>query len=125
MKIARSFATAAVLGVVLAGAAPVANAAPELTTEAACAKQEQQVTRAKAALAKVTAVFANQKDHLVEAKAELAAATTDKERAKAARKVAHWEAKVADAKFDKKAQKMRLAKAEKRLADCLAQIPAP
>ena len=53
----------------------------------------------------------------------LAAATTEEEIAKAEKKLAHAQAKAADAKKVKKAQKQRLAKAQQRLADCEAANP--
>ena len=120
----RSIATAMLAATLTMGGSMVASAdaaAPE--TDAPCAKQQAKVDKAEDALAKVTAVFAKQKDKLADAQAELAAAETEAEQAKAQKKVDHWTKKAAETKKDKKAQKQRLAKAQERLADCEAANP--
>ena len=124
MKFAPAFASAAVMGVVLMGASPVAYA-DDAPADGPCATQVAQVAKAEDALARVTAVFESKKDRVAQAEAALAAATTDKEKAKAERRLAKAVAKAGDAKKDKKAQKQRLAKAQQRLADCEAENTPP
>jgi septal ring factor EnvC (AmiA/AmiB activator) len=117
------FVAAAAATVILGfGVAPAAHAddTPAPSDNAPCAKQQAKVDKAEDALARVQAVFAKQKDHLADAQAELAAAETDKDKAKAQKKVDFWTAKLADTKKEKKAQKQRLAKAQQRLDDCEA-----
>jgi len=119
---------ASVAGVVLtAGLAGLAGTAlgDETTPDpsAPCAVRTEQVTKAEAALARVTAVFEKKQAVVDEATADLATATSPREKA-AARKALH-QAEVAEAKAAKvkKAQQMRLTKAQKRLETCLAGQP--
>jgi len=119
---------ASVAGVVLtAGLAGLAGTAlgDETTPDpsAPCAVRTAQVTKAEAALARVTAVFEKKQAVVDEATDDLAAATTPREQA-AARKALH-QAQVAEAKAAKvkKAQQMRLKKAQHRLETCLAGQP--
>jgi len=125
MKLARTLAAAAAVATLSLGGSPIAFADDEPPADnAPCAKQQTKVDKAEDALAKVTAVFARQKDKLADAQAELAAAETDKEKAQAQKKVDFWTAKAAETKKEKKAQKQRLAKAQQRLADCEAENPS-
>ena len=116
----RTLATAVVFGALSLGGVAYADDPEPPANDAPCAKQQAKVDKAEDALARVTAVFAKKKDKLADAQAELAAAETDKEKAKAQKKVDFWTEKAADTKKDKKAQKQRLAKAQQRLADCEA-----
>jgi hypothetical protein len=125
MNLARSFATATALGVVLLVASPVASADDVPPADGPCATQEAKVAKAEDALARVTAVFERKKDRVADAEAAVAAATTDKQRAKAEKRLAKAVAKAAEVKKEKKAQKQRLAKAEQRLADCEAENAEP
>ncbi len=117
---ARTLAAVAAAAVLSLGAAPTAFAEEPPTTDAPCATQEAQVAKAEDALARVTAVFEGKKDKVAEAQAEVDAATTPEELAKAEKRLAKAQEKAAKAKKDKKAQKQRLAKAQERLADCEA-----
>jgi septal ring factor EnvC (AmiA/AmiB activator) len=121
MKHARTIAVAAATAVLSLGAAPVAHA--DKPGSEPCAKQEQQVTKAEAALAHVTAVFAHQKTKLERLQEQLAAATTAEEQAEIQAKIDKTLAKKQHTKKDKKAQQQRLAKAQARLAACQAAQP--
>jgi septal ring factor EnvC (AmiA/AmiB activator) len=123
MQFARTFAVAAATAVLSLGATPLAAHADEPGSEP-CAKQEQQVTKAEEALARVTAVFAHQKTKVERLQEQLAAATTDEEKAKIQAKLDKALAQKQHAKKDKKAQQQRLAKAQERLANCEAAHPA-
>jgi hypothetical protein len=123
MKFTRTLATAVAIGALSLGGTAYADETPP-ADNAPCAKEQAKVDKAEDALARVTAVFARQKDKLADAQAELAAAETDKEKAKAQKKVDFWTAKAAKTKKEKKAQKQRLAKAQQRLEDCEAEQPA-
>ena len=102
MKLSRTLASAAAVAMLSLGAAPVAFADDTPPADnAPCAKQQAKVDKAEDALARVTAVFAKQKDKLADAQAELAAAETDKDKAKAQKKVDFWTAKAAETKKDK------------------------
>jgi len=83
-----------------------------------CAQQQKQVDKAEDALARVSAVFEKQKTKVKKAKREVAESKPGSDRAKARRALAHAKHDRAEAKSDKKAQVQRLARAEKRLADC-------
>src|SRR6188768_405923 len=85
MKHARTIAVAAATAVLSLGAAPVAHA--DKPGSEPCAKQEQQVTKAEAALEHVTAVFAHQKTKLERLQEQLAAATTAEEQAEIQAKI--------------------------------------
>src|SRR4051794_1855977 len=80
MSYARTFAVAATTAVLSLGATPLAHADPPGSEP--CAKQEQQVTKAEAALAHVTEVFAHQQSKVERLQERLAAATTPEERAR-------------------------------------------
>ena len=121
MKHARTIAVAAATAVLSLGAAPVAHA--DKPGSKPCAKQEQQVTKAEAALEHVTAVFAHQKTKLERLQEQLAAATTAEEQAEIQAKIDKTLAKKQHTKKDKKAQQQRLAKAQARLAACQAAQP--
>lgn len=123
MTLTRSLATAAVVAAVSLGASPVAHADKPGTDGSPCAKEQTKVDKAEDALEHVSAVYAKQKDKLADAKAELAAAETDAEKARAQKKVDFWTEKAADTKKDKKAQQQRVAKAQQRLEDCQAENP--
>ena len=85
-----------------------------------CANQQAQVTKAEDALARVTAVFEKQQAKVKKAKKELVLADTVAEQAKAAKGLKVAQEKKDAAKKAKKAQQMRLQKAQQRLDDCLA-----
>jgi len=122
MKFTRTLAIAAVTAVVSLGASPVAHA--DKPGGEPCAKQQQQVTKAEDALARVTAVFAHQKTKVERLQEALAAATTPEEQAKLQAKLDKALAQKQHIKKAKKAQLQRLAKAEARLADCEAALAA-
>ena len=119
MKFARTFAVAAVTAVVSLGVSPVAHA--DKPGSEPCAKQEQQVTKAEAALAHVTAVFAHQQTKVERLQEKLAAATTPEEQAKIQAKLDKALSHKQHAQKAKKAQLQRLAKAQDRLAACEAE----
>jgi septal ring factor EnvC (AmiA/AmiB activator) len=125
MKLARTLAAAAATSVLLVGAGPVAFADEVPPAESPCAAQEEKVAKAEAALARVTAVFENQKEKVAKAREALDAAGTKAEKSKAQEHLAKVKAKKDEAKKAKKAQKQRLAKAEERLAECEAANPEP
>ena len=99
------------------GAAPVAAHADK-PKPAPCAKEQAQVQKAEDALARVTAVFAKQKEHVADARADVKHADNRSERAKAVAALHAAKVKKAKVAKTKKAQEMRLAKANERLADC-------
>ena len=118
MRFARTFAVAAAATMLSLGTGPLAQA--DKPGDEPCAKQEQKVTKAEAALAHVTAVFEHQQTKVERLQAALAAATTDEERAKIQAKLDKALAQKQHVKKAKKAQVQRLAKAEEALADCQA-----
>lgn len=120
MSISRTLAVAATSVVLSLGAGPLAQAADAKPGSEPCAKQEQQVTKAEAALAHVTAVFEHQQTKIERLQAALAAATTPEEQARLQARLDQALAQKQHAKKEKKAQQQRLAKAEQRLADCQA-----
>ena len=122
MHYARTFAVAAATAVLSLGATPLAHA--DQPGDEPCATQQQQVTKAEAALARVTAVFEHQKTKVERLQEALAAAATPEEAAKIQAKLDKALAQKQHAKKAKKAQLKRLEKAEARLADCLAANPA-
>jgi hypothetical protein len=85
-----------------------------------CAGQQVKVAKAEDALARVTAVFERQKVKVHEAEQELAAADNKGQKMKAAKALAVAQDKKARAHDTKRAQKMRLQKAQERLDTCLA-----
>ena len=99
------------------GAAPLAAHADKPDREP-CAKQETQVQKAEDALARVTALFAAE-EHVADARQDVKHADNRSEQAEA---VARSTRKVKKEKVakTKKAQQMRLAKANERLAACEA-----
>ena len=121
MKFARTLAVTAVAAALSLGTGPLAQA--DQPGSEPCAQQEQQVTKAEAALAHVTAVFAHQKTKLERLQEQLAAATTPEEQAEIQAKIDKTLAKKQHTKKDKKAQQQRLAKAQARLAACQAAQP--
>ena len=118
MQYLRTFAVATATAVLSLGATPLAHA--DQPGAEPCAKQEQQVAKAEAALAHVTAVFDHQQTKVERLQAALAAATTPEEQAKIQAKLDKALAQKQHVKKDKKAQLQRLAKAEARLAACEA-----
>lgn len=115
---ARTLVAAAAGAVLSLGIASTVHA-DETPADVPCAAQEAKVVKARAALARVTAVFETKKDKVAEATEALAAATTPEEVATAQSRLAKAQEKADKAK-DKKAQLQRLAKAEARLAECKA-----
>ena len=118
MKLTRTLALAAATAVVSLGVSPVAHA--DKPGSEPCATQQAQVTKAQEALAHVTAVFDHQQTKVERLEAALAAATTPEEQARIQARLDKALAKEHAAKKAKKAQQQRLAKAEARLADCMA-----
>ena len=120
MKLARPLAVAAVSAVMALGvAAPEAAHADKPGSEP-CAQQQAQADKAQAALDRVTAVFAHQKTKVERLQEQLAAATTTEEQQKIQARLDKALAQKQHDKKAKKAQQQRLAKAQQRLADCLA-----
>ena len=99
------------------GAAPLAAHADKPDREP-CAKQEAQVQKAEDALARVTAVFAKQKEHVADARQDVKHADNRSERAEAVAALHAAKVKKEKAATTKKAQQMRLAKANERLTAC-------
>ena len=116
-RVAAAVASATLIFGPIAAVTQSAQAEPP----APCAQQQTQVDRATDALARVTAVFAKAKAKVAEAREDRANADNGTERAQAQR--ARAKAEAAAAKKAKKAQVQRLAKAEARLAECLADQP--
>lgn len=114
VRIAAGLVPALAMGVVLAQ--PITASA----VDAPCAGQQVRVDRAEDALARVTAVFERQKDKVDHAEKALAAAETRVEQARAKAALQNARERKAAAAEEKKAQKMRLAKATARLEACLA-----
>jgi hypothetical protein len=117
MKVVR---TAAGLVPALALSVVLAQPVTASAEDAPCATQQAQVDRAEDGLARVTAVFERQKDKVSHAQDALAAAETRVKQAKAKAALQKARERKAAAAEDKKAQRMRLAKANERLAACLA-----
>ena len=121
MNFTRTLATAAVTAVVALGVSPVAHAGDAGKPGGEpCATQQAQVTKAQDALARVTAVFAHQQTKVERLQAALAAATTPEEQATLQARLDKALAKKQHDKKAKVAQQKRLAKAQARLADCMA-----
>jgi organic radical activating enzyme len=120
MKLARPLAVAAVTAVVALGVAAPEAAHADKPGGEPCAQQQAQADKAEAALARVTAVFEHQQTKVERLQAALAAATTEEEKAQIQAKLDKALAHKQHAKKAKKAQQQRVAKAEQRLADCLA-----
>ena len=99
------------------GAAPLAAHAGQPDREP-CAKQEAQVQKAEDALARVTVVFAKQKERVVDARQDVKHADNRSERAEAVAALHAAKVKKEKVAKAKKAQQMRLAKANERLAAC-------
>ncbi len=111
-----------VAGLALAlGSFSAASAASE--EPAPCEQQQTHVDKAVVALAKVTAVFQRQQDKVKTAKDEVKDAATAAKRADAKEHVSKVKAKLDHTAKAKKAQQQRLAKAQERLATCLAEQP--
>jgi hypothetical protein len=120
MKLARPLAVTAVTAVMALGvAAPEAAHADKPGSEP-CAAQQTKADKAEAALARVTAVFEHQQTKVERLQAQLAAATTTEEQQKIQARLDKALAQKQHDKKAKKAQQQRVAKAEQRLADCLA-----
>jgi organic radical activating enzyme len=120
MKLARPLAVAAVTAVVSLGVSAPEAAHADKPGGEPCAQEQAKADKAEAALARVTAVFEHQQTKVERLQAALAAATTDEEKAKIQAKLDKALAHKQHAKKAKKAQLQRVAKAEQRLADCLA-----
>lgn len=101
----------------------VLAAAPAVAGEPVepCAKQQQKVDDAEAALERVTAVFERQKDKVEKARRQKDEADTPREEKAADRALERAKDGREEARKDKKAQKQRLARAEDRLEDCRAE----
>ncbi|KQW53461.1 hypothetical protein ASC77_04035 [Nocardioides sp. Root1257] len=106
------------------GVAPIAAQA-DRPDPAPCAKQERQVQKAEDALARVTAVFAKQKEHVADARQDVKHADNRSERSAAIAALHDAQAKKSKAGEAKKAQQMRLAKANERLESCTAAQETP
>jgi hypothetical protein len=119
----KTFTTRA-LGIAAAVALSVsalpATAHADETDPAPCATQQTQVDRAQAALERVQAVFAHQKQHVRQARHALEHANTHAERRAARADLALAKEKKEHAAKEKKAQQERLEKATARLDACLA-----
>lgn len=85
-----------------------------------CAKQSAQVQKAEDALERVNAVFVKRQVKVKKAKVRVEKADRRNERAKAKKALVEARKLRATAAKTKKAQVQRLAKAQKRLADCEA-----
>ena len=117
-----TFAGPALLAALLTAGPGAGTAVAE---DGPCAEQQAKVTKAEDALARVTAVFERQEAKVRKAKDELAEADTKGERTKAVKNLDQAKGKKDKVKKAKKAQQMRLQKAQQQLADCLAaQEPA-
>jgi septal ring factor EnvC (AmiA/AmiB activator) len=126
MRFARTLAVAAATAVVSLGAGPIADAAlAGKPGGEPCAKQEQRVAKAQEALAHVTAVFEHQKTKVERLQEALAAATSPEEQARLQARLDKALAQKHHDQKAKKAQLQRLAKAQARLDDCEAALPAP
>ena len=121
MKYSRTLAVAAATAALSLGTGTLAQA--DKPGSEPCAKQEQQVTKAQQALARVTAVFEHQQTKVERLQAALTAATTAEEQAKIQARLDKALGQKQHAKKDKKAQQQRVAKAEGRLAACEAATP--
>jgi hypothetical protein len=99
------------------GVAPLAAYADKPDREP-CTKQETQVQKAEDALARVTLVFAKQKERVVDARQDVKHADSRSERAEAVAALHAAKVKKEEVAKAKKAQQMRLAKANERLAAC-------
>lgn len=99
------------------GAAPLVAHADKPDREP-CAKQETQVQKAEDALARVTAVFAKQQEHVTDARQDVKHADNRSERAEAVAALHAAKVKKEKVAKTKKAQQMRLAKANERLTAC-------
>jgi hypothetical protein len=125
MRTSTRVAAAVASATLVFGPIAVVTQAAQAAEPAACAQQQAQVDRAEDALARVTAVFTRAKAKVASARAHLENADNGSEKAQAQRALARAKADAAVAKKAKKAQVERLAKAEARLAECLAAQPAP
>lgn len=114
--------TAAALTVASLGA--TAHAAEEPPAEP-CATQQAQVDKAEDALERVTAVFAQAQTKVKKAKKANAKADTAREKAAARKQLKAAKETREKVKKAKKAQVQRLAKAQERLATCLADQEQP
>ena len=124
MSLTTRMASVAASAAIAIAALGVAAQADEVSTTHPCAQQQAQVDKATVALARVTAVFARQKERVETAKEVVAAAAAGQEKAAAKRALADAKHDKADTKVTKRAQQQRLAKATERLSACQAEPPA-
>ena len=85
-----------------------------------CAKETTQVAKAQEALDRVTAVFAKQQERVADAREDVKHADSRSDRAEAIAALHAAKEKKTHVAEAKKAQQMRLAKAQERLATCEA-----
>jgi hypothetical protein len=85
-----------------------------------CAKETTQVSKAQEALDRVTAVFAKQQERVADAREDVKHADSRSDRAEAIAALHAAKEKKTHVAEAKKAQQMRLAKAQERLATCEA-----
>lgn len=119
---ARISAVVAGLALTLGPIAAPAQADPPATTP--CANQTAQVERAEAQLAKVTAVFAKQQAKVKKTAKKVRQADTAAEKRVAKKKFKAAKERRNEVKKTKRAQVQRVAKAQDRLAKCLANQPS-
>lgn len=96
------------------------GAAAQAAPPAPCAKQEQHLAKAEAALERVTAVFAQRQERVKNARAEVKGADNRSEKAQAKRDLKQAKAKKVKVKKIKKAQLKRVEKKQQRLDECQA-----
>jgi septal ring factor EnvC (AmiA/AmiB activator) len=125
MQIVRPLAALASAAVLSLGTVSAVHAAPaDKPGGEPCAHQQAQVDKAQDALTRVTAVFEHQQTKVERLQDRLAAATTPEAQARLQAKLNKAMAQKQHTKKDKKAQLMRLEKAENRLEACQAAHPA-
>ena len=111
------------------GAFGVAAYADDVPTTDPCAQQQAQVDKATEALARVTAVFADQQERVEAAKEVAAEASAGQEKLAAKKALAAVRKATTETKVTKRAQQQRLTKASERLTTCQAEqvteAPAP
>ena len=94
------------------------GAAAQAAPPAPCAKQEQQLAKAEAALERVTAVFAKHKERVKKARAEVKGADNRSEKAQSKRDLRQAKAKKVKVKKVKRAQVKRVEKKQQRVDQC-------
>jgi hypothetical protein len=126
MKSIRKHAAAAAAVVALgAGLAPLTSAvADEAPAGGPCAAQQVQLDRAQTTLAALTNRLATRTSVVREARADVRAADTARERRSARAALAVARSRKANVALARKAQVQRVAQAQVRLDACLADAPA-